>query len=119
MTSDDLDRILASTEPLLPSAGFTASVMDQLREATEAPPPLPFPWRRFGLWVVLLAASAAFCGWGLVRLRMAAVVQTALASALAALASPHILLLLGATLAAVLGTYVLFVLTLRFAGARS
>jgi hypothetical protein len=117
MTSDELDRILASTEPLLPSAGFTASVMDQLREAAESP--LPFPWRRFGLGVVLLAASAAFCGWGLVRLRMAAVVQTALASALAALASPHILLLLGATLAAVLGTYVLFVLTLRFAGARS
>jgi hypothetical protein len=30
MTADDLDRILASEEPLVPSSGFLAATMDRL-----------------------------------------------------------------------------------------
>ena len=47
MTPEDLDRILASEEPLVPSSGFAAAVMEQVHAAASAPPPLPFPWRRY------------------------------------------------------------------------
>jgi hypothetical protein len=46
MTVDELDRILGSEEPLEPSSGLSASVMDAVREEARTPEPLPFPWRR-------------------------------------------------------------------------
>lgn|SRR5215471_241200 len=42
---DDLDRILSETE-ILPSSGFAAAVMEVVRREAEAPPPIPFPWKR-------------------------------------------------------------------------
>jgi ABC-type spermidine/putrescine transport system permease subunit I len=45
MKDRELDRIL-SEEEILPSSGFTASVMDAVRREASAPPPLPFPWKR-------------------------------------------------------------------------
>jgi hypothetical protein len=42
---DKLDRILAQEDVLLPSSGFTASVMDAIREEAAAPAPIPFPWK--------------------------------------------------------------------------
>jgi hypothetical protein len=42
---DELDRILSGTE-ILPSSGFTASVMEAVRREAAAPPPIPFPWKR-------------------------------------------------------------------------
>ena len=44
---DDLDRILSSEEPIIPSSGFTGRVMDAIGDAAAQPPPLPFPWIRF------------------------------------------------------------------------
>lgn len=49
LTNDDqrdreLDRILSETE-ILPSSGFTASVMDAVRREATAPPAIPFPWK--------------------------------------------------------------------------
>ena len=44
---DDLDRILANDETLVPSSGFAAGVMDAVRNAADEPPPLAFPWWRF------------------------------------------------------------------------
>ena len=41
----ELDRILVETE-ILPSSGFTASVMGAVRREASAPPPIPFPWKR-------------------------------------------------------------------------
>jgi hypothetical protein len=40
----ELDRILLKSE-ILPSSGFTASVMDAVRCEAAAPPPIPFPWK--------------------------------------------------------------------------
>lgn len=58
---DELDRILASEEPLVPSSRFAERVMEAVREAPVAPP-LPFPWRRFALGlaasVVCIASGA-------------------------------------------------------------
>ena len=59
MTPEDLDRILMSDEALEPSSGFTARVMESVRD------PLPerrFPWVRFtvgfGTASVLACAGA-------------------------------------------------------------
>ena len=46
---DELDRILAAADPLVPSAGFANRVMTAVRTAAAEEPPLPFPWARFAL----------------------------------------------------------------------
>ena len=58
-TMDDFDRILSSEDTLEPSSGFENRVMEAVREAAAAPPPLPFPWGRFVLGLVAWAAWAA------------------------------------------------------------
>jgi hypothetical protein len=54
---DDLDRILSEEEEILPSSGFTASVMEAVRREASTPPPIPFPWKRAlpGLAAAVLA----------------------------------------------------------------
>jgi hypothetical protein len=60
MKDEMLDCILANEEELIPSSGFTASVMDRIREEGAAPQPIPFPWKRAVPGIVL--ASGVF-GW--------------------------------------------------------
>jgi hypothetical protein len=55
----DLDRILSAEEPLAPSSGFAAAVMESVREAAIEPPPLPFPWTRFAAGVIACGVCAA------------------------------------------------------------
>jgi len=43
---DDLDRMLSREEELLPSSGFTDSVMDTIWREAVTPRPIPFPWMR-------------------------------------------------------------------------
>lgn len=63
MNDDELERIL-SEEEILPSSGFTASVMDAVRREAQTPAPIPFPWKRAlpGMIVaaltIMLAAAA-------------------------------------------------------------
>ena len=118
MTPEELDRILASEEPLVPSSGFAAAVMEQVHEAAAAPPPLPFPWRRFLLGLSAVFMLAGLCGWRLAASPMPAALQAGFASALAAVAEPHVSLALGAPLASLAGTYLLVRLILGFTGAR-
>ncbi len=44
--SDDVDRVLADEEEIVPSSAFTASVMEAIRREASTPPPIPFPWTR-------------------------------------------------------------------------
>jgi hypothetical protein len=44
--NEEIDRILSREEEMLPSSGFTVSVMDAVRREAAAPPPIPFPWKR-------------------------------------------------------------------------
>jgi len=50
MRNQELDRILSrigsEKEEIIPSSGFTASVMDSVRREATTPPPIPFPWKR-------------------------------------------------------------------------
>jgi hypothetical protein len=62
---DDLDRILVSEEPLVPSSGFAARVRSAVEEVASAPPPLPFPWGRFTVAVLATGVCVA-CGLWLV-----------------------------------------------------
>lgn len=58
---NELDRILSTEDPLVPSSGFTARVMEAVRDAAAAPQPLPFPWGRFitGLMAALVCLASA------------------------------------------------------------
>ena len=63
---DPLDHLLAddaAIADIVPSSGFTDSVMDAVRRSHTVPPPIPFPWRRVGPWlaaaVILMAIGVA------------------------------------------------------------
>ena len=56
---DDLDRALTDDDPLVPSSGFAARVMDSVQDAETEPPPLAFPWRRFAIGLVACVVWAA------------------------------------------------------------
>ena len=71
MKPDDLDRWLTDEEAIVPSSGFSASVMEAVAREASTPPPIPFPWMRAlpglaSLGVALLAAVAGitFLGAG-------------------------------------------------------
>jgi hypothetical protein len=71
---DALGRILASEDTLVPSSGFAARVMDAVEESASAPPPLPFPWRRFSLAVVAILLSVASGLWLLLDVDLSRVI---------------------------------------------
>jgi uncharacterized membrane protein len=118
MIPDDLDRILASEETLLPSSGFAASVMEQVLETATLPPPLPFPWKRFLLGLAAVSVLAAISGWGIASLPIAETMSTVFGRAFAVLQAPHVSHALGGSVASLLGTLLLVRLTLSFTGAR-
>lgn len=61
MANDMIDRILAHEDDLIPSSGFAASVMQQIRDEAMAPLPISFPWKRAIPGFVFAAAGL---GWG-------------------------------------------------------
>jgi len=46
MIQDEFDRILSKEDKIIPSSGFTASVMEAVRHEASAGAPIPFPWLR-------------------------------------------------------------------------
>ena len=83
MTTDELDRILSSSDSIEPAAGFSRGVMDAVRERAAQPPPLPFPWGRFAAG---LAACALLAASGTILLLRAQAGLEALAAPLAGVA---------------------------------
>ena len=55
----DLDRWLSDDDAIVPSSGFTATVMDAVAREALQPPAIPFPWTRAlpGLAVALAATA--------------------------------------------------------------
>ena len=66
MSNEEIDRVLAGDDGLAPSSGFTSNVMDAIRRDAEAPPPIPFPWKRAlpGFIVCGLGAGLLLAGGG-------------------------------------------------------
>ncbi|MBV9267073.1 MAG: hypothetical protein JO061_12965 [Acidobacteriaceae bacterium] len=63
MNLDEIDRILSSEENIVPSSGFTESVLRAAQERAAAPQPIPFPWKRalagIAAWVTILCTFLA------------------------------------------------------------
>jgi hypothetical protein len=57
---DLLDRILVNEDRLLPSSGFTASVMSAIEDRSIQPQPIPFPWKIVAPGAIALLLSLAF-----------------------------------------------------------
>ena len=45
MKWEELDRALSTEEEIVPSAGFTDAVMEDVRREATTPPPISFPWK--------------------------------------------------------------------------
>ena len=61
---DKLDEVLGNEEPLVPSSGFAAGVMQRVRDEAAVPAPIPFPWKRAIPGVVV---AAGVFGWAAVQ----------------------------------------------------
>ncbi len=73
-SDDEVDLMLLHEDQILPSSGFTVSVMDAVRREAAAPPAIPFPWKRalpgllagaFALALVLAAVVVAMMRTGI------------------------------------------------------
>jgi hypothetical protein len=64
MRDDNVERVLAKDDEIVPSSGFTNAVMDAVRREAATPPPLAFPfWRALpGFVAVGIAVALAFAG---------------------------------------------------------
>ena len=60
----EINSILSREDDILPSSGFTVSVMDAVRREAAVPPPIPFPWKSAlpGLVVAGLALALILVG---------------------------------------------------------
>jgi hypothetical protein len=88
---DAIDRILASDDPLVPSSGFVASVMERVRDEAAAPPPIPFPWKRALPGIVLVAGTIGWLIYEFIRIALAGTFSGALSGILTSpIAMPHI-----------------------------
>lgn len=94
---DDLDRILVSEEPLVPSAGFAQRVMEVVRQSLDYVAPIGFPWWRFaaGLSLGLLCAmgSAAIMSHTVLSVSFLPDVRGAV-SAVTRICEPNVLVLI-------------------------
>jgi hypothetical protein len=67
MRDDNVDRLLAKDDEIVPSSGFTNAVMVAVRREAATPPPLAFPlWRALPGWVAA-AITVALALAGVVR----------------------------------------------------
>jgi hypothetical protein len=64
---NEIDRILATEDALVPSSGFLAAVMERVREEAAAPAPIPFPWKRVLPGAIVMVGAFGAAAFELVR----------------------------------------------------
>ncbi len=84
---DHIDRILAPDDPLVPSSGFVASVMERVREEAITPRPIPFPWKRAIPGMVLVVGTIGWLVCDFIRMALSG---TLFGDSTNSLAIPHI-----------------------------
>jgi hypothetical protein len=82
-----IDTILASEEAIVPSSGFLAAVMQRVEEEAAAPAPIPFPWKRAILGLILACVVFGWAGVELVRRAISAIANRA--NEAAPITEPH------------------------------
>ena len=87
MRNDDIDDVLSTDETIVPSPGFTASVMQAVRREALSPPPIPFPWKRALPGLVSMGPAIVL---GVARLAGGFGAQASTGSSLAELMAPAI-----------------------------
>ena len=80
---NEIDRILATEDALVPSSGFLAAVMDRVREEAAAPAPIPFPWKRVLPGAIVMVGAFGASAFDLARQGLPAASEFALTT-------PHI-----------------------------
>jgi hypothetical protein len=68
---DMIHRILAFEEPIVPSSGFLASVMELVEDEARMPASIPFPWKRFVPGILLAAGVFGWAGYEFIGLGIA------------------------------------------------
>ena len=96
MDDKELERILSSEGPLVPSSSFAMSVMEAIREAEAEPRHARLPWGR------LAAGMAACVGWAASFTAVVSDLDPAVASTLAD-AAPELSLAAAVVLATLAG----------------
>lgn len=66
MRDEDIERAFID-ETIIPSAGFSASVMEAVRQDAAVPPPLHFPWARALPGIVVTAAVVTMLAFACVE----------------------------------------------------
>lgn len=123
MHNDELDRLLSGShnDEILPSSGFTASVMETVRHEAAMPPPIPFPWRHAlpGALAALLTLGLVLYGVVTQASRVAASTPSfSLPASLASANVPGLGTALLWTTAALLFSFVVAKLSMRLARSR-
>lgn len=72
----EIEAILAAEQPLIPSSGFLASVMESVRQEATAPPALSFPWMRALPGALLVAGILGWSAFEVVRYGLPALGQS-------------------------------------------
>lgn len=65
---DEIDRVIAREDEIVPSSGFTLSVMDAVRAEAEVPRAIEFPWLRALPVIAALGVVIAMLIAGMVEL---------------------------------------------------
>ncbi|HUC43075.1 MAG TPA: hypothetical protein VMR65_03475 [Candidatus Sulfotelmatobacter sp.] len=63
MKDNEIDRALSGEADILPSSGFARSVMEAVVREAQAPPPIPFPWRKLVPATVVGAVGFGVLAW--------------------------------------------------------
>ena len=63
----EIGDILATEEELMPSSGFVVSVMDRVRQEAALPAPMPFPWMKAILVILVASGAVSWCAVELVH----------------------------------------------------
>jgi hypothetical protein len=117
MNLNELDRILSSEEPIVPSPAFVGNVMSRVEFETKPRLQLPFPWIPLVLAALPLVILVAFFETADPVLRFSNQLVYALCSWIAAPANPAFRNAILSAVASLFGTLVLIWLSFRLTGA--
>jgi hypothetical protein len=111
-----IDRILAAEDELIPSSGFLAATMEQVRDEAARPKPIPFPWLRALPGIMLAVSVLGWCGFEVVRAGLRSARETSFAQPHLTAVNAHALGPVGWVAAALAVSLISWLFARRLAG---